>query len=158
MNRYEQMTQQIKEINTTEIDFTKLTDEVQVEEKEKSMVYLWIRLYLKEEAEDITNGDQIIIQWKGEKVPTTFIGFNKKGLVKDNDGIVNADLEEDKSGLILMIDERLVKDATQSINQPFIRSLFKESPYFEYQVYRREELTFINTRTGKSYEYIEAAF
>jgi len=158
MNRYDLLNQQIKELNTQEIDFTQLTDQVQVEEKEKAMVYLWIRLYLKEETRDTKNGDQITIQWQNEKVPTTFIGFNKKGLVQDHDGIVNADLEEDLTGLILMIDERLIKDPLKSLNQPFIRTLFKESPYFEYQVYRREELTFVNTRTGESYEYIEASF
>lgn len=158
MNRYEQITQQIKELNEKEVDFSNLTNEVQVEEKEKTMVYLWIRLYLKNEVENIRNGDQIIIQWENEKVPTTFIGFNKKGLNTDNDGIINADLEDDKSGLILMVDERLVKDPILSINQPFIRSLFKESPYFEYQVYRRELLTFYNERTVENYEYIEASF
>lgn len=158
MNRYEQMTQQIKEINTKEVDFTKFDATIQVEEKEKSMIYLWIRLYLKDENESINNGDPITIQWEDEKVTTTFIGFNKKGLVQDKDGIINADLEDDKSGLILMIDERLVKDPQQSITQPFIRSLFKESPYFEYQVYRREDLTFLNERTGEYYEYIDVSF
>lgn len=163
-NRYsniiEQLTQQIKEIDTKDIDFSKVGDDndLQFKETEKSMVYLWIRLYLKDEVSDLTNGDKLIIKWGNESVTTTFIGFNKKGLIQDNDGIINADLEDDRTGLILMIDEKLVKDPILSASQPFIRTLFKESPYYEYQVYRREDLKFINDKTGISLEYIDASF
>jgi hypothetical protein len=154
----DQLTEQIMKIDTKEVDFSNVGDDIQVKETEKSMVYLWIRLYLKDEISNIINGDKINIKWEREEVETTFIGFNKKGLIQDNDGIINADLEDDKTGLILMIDERMVKDPRLSAAQPFIRSLFKESPYYEYQVYRRDDLKFINQKTGESLEYIDASF
>ena len=55
-------------------------------------------------------------------------------------------------------EEELIKDNNLSIERPFIRSLFKDSPYFDYQIYRREELTFTNKRTGEIYEYLDAEF
>jgi hypothetical protein len=155
MNRYDLLNQAIKEIEVEKLDFDNQNTDPIIKETEKSQVFSWIRLYLKEENTNLQNGDQIKIQWENEEVLTTFIGYNKKGLNKDNDGIVNADLEEDKSGLILMIDETEYRDPKISAKNPFIRTLFKISPYFEYQVYRREDLKFINLRTNESYEYVD---
>ena len=53
-----------------------------------------------------------------------------------------------------MVDEEEMK----SEKIPFIRTLFKTSTFFEYQVYRREELTFTNTRTLQSCEYVDSEF
>lgn len=156
MNRYELLNQAIKEIKIEDIDDSQLNFDPKVEETEKSQVFSWIRLYLKEDFENIANGDVVKIRWtSGEEVDTTFIGYNKKGLTSDNDGIVNSDLEDDKSGLILMVDEKEYRDPKISEKIPFIRTLFKTSPYYEYQVYRRSDLLFIVEKTGESLEYID---
>lgn len=56
-----------------------------------------------------------------------------------------------KKILCLMIDENDLKTRKDI---PFIRTLFKTSPFYEHQVIRRDELKFTNLRTSISVEYV----
>ncbi len=144
------------------LDTEDLTDVVDksptIEVKEKQKVYFWIRLYIKEPNENIQIGDDISITWKpsGEKLTTKFFTYGKKGSDKEhNDDIVNYNPEEDKKILCLMIEESSVNFNDEI---PFIRTLFKNGYHFEYQLVRRDELVFINDRTGEILDYIECDF
>jgi hypothetical protein len=153
---YDSLIEQIKGIETNG-----LSDEVesnpQMKIIEKQKVYFWIRLFLKEELLDLQVGDDFEICYtkSGENLTTKFIAFGKKNLNRDLDSqIVNYDPEDDKRILTLMLDS----DEFQSDTIPFIRTLFKSSSYFQFQVYKRTDLTFKNTRTNTIVEYIDCDF
>jgi len=153
---YDQLIEQIKGIDTVELTDDVSSDPV-LKEIEKQKVYYWIRLYLKEELEDVKPGDdfEIVFARTGEKLMSKFVAFGKKNLNRDLDNvIVNYDPEDNPKCLCLMVDE----EEMYSEKIPFIRTLFKTSRFFEYQVYRREELTFTNQRTGISAEYVDCDF
>jgi hypothetical protein len=150
---YDQIVDQIKSI-----DSTNLSDEVDqnpsTTEIEKQKVYIWIRLYLKSEVEDLQEGDDFLINWSlsGETLSTKFICFGKKHSFKDSDGEneISMATDDDPLCLCLMVDEEIIK---KSEDIPFIRSLFKISDHYQEQVYHRDELTFTNTRTSQKVEY-----
>jgi hypothetical protein len=149
----------IESIKKLELDG--ISDEIQTpisKTIEEQKVYFWIRLYLKDELSDILPGDDIIIKWtpSGEELTTKFICFGKEGLQRDHDDqVVNWNPEDDKKILCLMVDERIV-NLSEEI--PFIRTLFKTGRHYEYQLVRREELMFINTRNSQQLEYIDCDF
>ena len=156
---YESLIEQIKGIDTKDLSDTHVdyADPITTKEIEKQKVYYWIRLYLKDEMSDLKIGDDFNISYtpSGETLSGKFIAFGKKNLNRDLDNvIVNYDPEDNPKCLCIMIDEEEMK----SDNIPFIRTLFKTSTYFEYQVYRREELTFTNTRTLQTCEYVDCDF
>jgi len=156
---YESLIEQIKGIDTKDLSDTHVdyADPITTKEIEKQKVYYWIRLYLKDELSDIKIGDDFNITYvfSGETLSGKFIAFGKKNLNRDLDNvIVNYDPEDNPKCLCIMVDEEEMK----SEKIPFIRTLFKTSTYFEYQVYRREELTFTNTRTLQTCEYVDCDF
>ena len=143
MGRYDNLVEQIKTIDTEVIkDWDKNTDPgMRVVEEQK--VYIWIRLFLKEES-DVEIGDDIFMTYKpsGEKIETKFICYGKTDLGKDHyDEITNFNPEDDKKILCLMVDQDKINKGTDI---PFIRTLFKSGIHYEYQLVRREELIFIN--------------
>jgi len=153
---YESLIEQIKGIDTGDLT-DDVKDEVITKEIEKQKVYYWIRLYLKEEMSDLKIGDDFDITYTKscETLSGKFIAFGKKNLNRDLDNvIVNYDPEDNPKCLCIMVDEEEMK----SEKIPFIRTLFKTSTFFEYQVYRREELTFTNTRTLQTCEYVDCDF
>ena len=153
---YDQLIEQIKGIDTVELTDDVSSDPV-LKEIEKQKVYYWIRLYLKDELEDIKPGDDFEICYKmsGEKLMAKFIAFGKKNLNRDLDNvIVNYDPEDNPKCLCLMVDE----EEMFSEKLPFIRTLFKTSQFHEFQVYRRDDLTFTNQRTGITPEYVDCDF
>ena len=154
---YEQLIEQIKSIDDN-LEYTDVLSNVPVlKEIEKQKVYYWIRLYLKEELVDVNPGDdfEIRFQRSGETLMSKFVAFGKKNLNRDLDNvIVNYDPEDNPKCLCLMVDE----EEMYSEKIPFIRTLFKTSKFFEYQVYRREELTFTNMRTLVTTEYVDCDF
>ena len=82
--------------------------------------------------------------------------FGKINSFKDNgDNQIQTISEDDPKVAILMIDEEEIQNGEHI---PFIRTLFKISKHFEYQVYRRDELVFKNERSGQSLEYIDCEF
>jgi hypothetical protein len=154
---YDNIIEQIKEIDPKDLrDNVDQTPSMKTIEGQK--IYFWIRLYLKEDIKDIEEGDMFDISYRGtETLKVQFIAFGKKNLVRDmDDDIVNYDPEDDKKCLCLMVNETRVKKESDDI--PFIRTLFKTSPFYEYQLYKRSELTFTNTRTESKYEYIDVDF
>jgi len=155
---YDSIVQQIKQIDrddlSDDVDQGPLSSEV-----EKQKVYIWIRLYIKEEMSGLKEGDDFKIKYldSGEELITKFICFGKKNSFKDSDDYdqIQITSEDDTKCLCLMVDEQEIQTSDAI---PFIRSLFRVSKHFEYQVYKREDLTFTNVRTGESVEYIDCDF
>lgn len=145
--------EQLKDVATEDLP-TNVDTGAKMEIVEKQRTYIWIRLYLKEEISDLESGDLFTIEYDNESLDAQFIVFGRKNLLKDNDdNIINYDNEDDTKQLCIMVDQD-----TLTSDIPFIRSLFRSTPFFEYQVYRRTDLKFINTRTSESYEYIDVEF
>jgi hypothetical protein len=157
MGRYDNLVEQIKTIDTEEVeDWDKNTDpDMKVIEEQK--VYIWIRLYLKEEA-NIEIGDDIFMTYKpsGEKLETKFICYGKDDLNKNYvDEMVNYNPEDDKKVLCLMVNQDHINKGTDI---PFIRTLFKSSIHYEYQLVKRDELIFINSRTNEILDYFDCDY
>ncbi len=156
MGRYDNLVEQIKTIDTEIVkDWNSNTDPgMKIVEEQK--VYIWIRLYLKEEA-DVEVGDDVIMTYtpSGEKLETKFICFGKEGMDKDNDGLTNWNSEDNKKVLCLMVDQDRINKGTDI---PFIRTLFKTGIHFQYQLVRRDELLFTNNRTDKTLEYFDCDY
>ncbi len=157
---YEDIVKQVMDmdINTEELSNSVSSDPI-VSEIEKQKVYVWIRLYLKEDSDVSLNiGDDFTIVYSltGESMKSKFVYFGKRGAIKDSVefGELNTSLEDDKNILCLMVDE----DYLRNDEIPFLRSLFKTSPYFTYQVYNRENLVFTNLRTLESIDYVDCEF
>jgi hypothetical protein len=149
----------IKSIDIEKIDFTNGDFKPRTKIAEKQKVFFWIRLYLSEEDNISTPDDAVVIKYvnSGEELETKFICYAKKNLEKDNkDQIVNYTTEEDKRVLCLMIDSDRINKESDDI--PFIRTLFKTSRYYEYQLSKRNELVFTNKNKGATYEYFDVAF
>lgn len=157
MGRYDNLVEQIKVINTEEVkDWDKFNTDPAMTVVEEQKVYIWIRLFLKEES-NIEVGDEIFMTYKpsGEKLETKFICFGKEGMEKDNDGLVNWNSEENKKVLCLMVNQDKINKGTDI---PFIRTLFKTSIHYQYQLVKRDELVFINSRTGETLEYFDCDY
>jgi hypothetical protein len=157
MGRYDNLVEQIKTIDTEVIkDWDSNTDPgMKVIEEQK--VYVWVRLYLKEEA-NVETGDDVVITYtpSGEKLETKFICYGKSDLGKDHDDeIVNFNAEDNKKVLCLMVDQDKINKGTDI---PFIRTLFKTGIHYQYQLVRRDELLFINSRTGETLEYFDCDY
>lgn len=153
----EQLLEQLKSIDTTDLSDDVSKDAVStVFEEQKT--YFWIRLYLKEESNNINIGDEIIIRYtpSGEEVGTIFSAYGKKGLEKNHqDELTNYNPEDDKKVICLMIDEKVVNFSEEI---PFIRTLFKIGYHYEYQLVKRDELIFINKRTDEILDYFDCDF
>lgn len=155
---YELIVSQVKNIERDD-----LTDDVDQGPKysqvEKQMVYIWIRLYIKEELSDIKEGDDFTIRYDltGEELKTKFICFGKKNSFKDAEDFNQIQMteEDDTKILCLMINEDEIQIGE---GIPFLRTLFKISKHYTLQVYNREDLVFTNVRTGQSVEYIDCDF
>lgn len=157
MGRYDNLVEQIKTIDTEVIkDWDSNTDPgMKVIEEQK--VYVWVRLYLKEEA-NLETGDDVVITYtpSGEKLETKFICYGKSDLGKDHDDeIVNFNAEDNKKVLCLMVDQDKINKGTDI---PFIRTLFKTGIHYQYQLVRRDELLFINSRTGETLDYFDCDY
>ena len=155
---YDQLVEQIKNIDSDD-----LSDDVSqtptMSEVEKQKVYIWIRLFLKEEISDIKDGDEFMINYKlsGEELSTTFICFGKQNSFKDAEDYTEIQMltEDDKKVLCLMVNE---EDINIGESIPFIRTLFKGSIHYQEQVYHRDDMTFTNTRTLEVMNYIDCDF
>ena len=152
---YDSLIEQIKSIDTTDLS-DKVSRKPVTKVIEEQKVYFWIRLYLKEEISDITEGDDFEISYNDERLNIKFICFGKKNSVRDHEGeLTNYDSENDNKILCLMVDENEI-NTNDSI--PFIRTLFKTSRFYEYQLIRRDDLKFKNTRTEEIMDYIDCDF
>ena len=158
MGRYDNLVEQIKVIDTEEVkDWDKFNTNPAMKIVEEQKVYIWIRLFLKEES-NIEIGDDILMTYtqSGEQLETKFICYGKTDMGKDhNDEIINYNPEDDKKVLCLMVDQDKINKGT---NIPFIRTLFKTSIHYQYQLVKRDELVFINSRTGETLEYFDCDY
>jgi len=153
----EKLVEQVKDI-----DVEKLSDEVDNTSStkiiEEQKIFFWIRLYLSEEDPNVQIGDDITIEWihSGEKLKTKFITYGKEGVNKDQgDEMVNFNPEDDKRILCLMIDTKMVNF---NDDIPFIRTLFKTGYHYEYQLVKRNDLTFTNERNNMLLDYFDCDF
>jgi len=149
--------EQVKYIDTNKIDFEASDFKPRHQVVEKQKIYRWTRLFVKEETLDIQVNDIIKLHHlpTDEILESQFICFGKKGLEKDSEGnIVAFDGEEDKQVLCLMIDTQNL----ESDNVKFIRSLFQNTKWYEFQLMKRSELLFINQRTGEPLDYFDVEF
>lgn len=145
-------------INLDKDTVSKLNDEfdVKVNIVEPQRVFIWTRIYLKDELEDILEGDQIELHYipTDEKLVTTFSTWERMGQNKDKIGYFVSNVSElDKKILILLIDE---SHLTEEV--PFIRTLFRDSRYYEYQLMKKSELIVTNKRTNHKIDYIDISF
>ena len=125
---------------------------------EEQKIFFWVRLYLSEEDPNINIGDDVNIEWShsGEKLKTKFAAYGKEGVNKDQgDEMTNYNPEDDKRILCLMIDTKMVNF---NDDIPFIRTLFKTGYHYEYQLVKRNELTFTNERNGMVLDYFDCDF
>ena len=157
-SRYQDnLVSQIKEVDVSKIDFTQGDFKPRIKVAEKQKVHIWIRLYLKEEDATTNPGDTVKIKYnESEELETTFICYSKKGIEHDSNEIVNYDTEDDKKVMCLMVDLDKINYNSEGI--PFIRSMFKSGRYYEFQLVKRGDFQFINTRDSKSYEYYDVDF
>jgi hypothetical protein len=155
---YESIVNMIKGIDDEEVKSFRYEGEATtVKEVEKTMTYFWIRIFLKEECESITPGDMVDMSYKEENLEVIFSSYGRKNTRSSSeidDEVTEYVHEEDKKCLIFLVDEDKIRKDSEDI--PFIRTLFRSSPWFELQVYRREELVFKNRKTGVVYEYVGA--
>lgn len=151
---YKDTIEKIRQIDTSELsDDVDQTPQKEIIEEQK--IYFWIRLYLKEEEPTIKQGDEIIIKWKpsGETLETKFIAYGKKGLEKDHiDEVINYSKDDDNRILSLMVDSDMVNKGE---GIPFIRTLFKISYHYEYQLVKRTDLVFIHNDQEVGYYDID---
>jgi hypothetical protein len=157
MGRYDNLVEKIKSIEVEQIkDWDKNTDPaMKIVEEQK--VYIWIRLYLKEES-NVQVGDDIFMTYKpsGEKLSTIFVCYGKTDLGKDHeDEMINYNPEDDKKILCLMVNQDTIN---KGVDIPFIKTLFKTGIHYEYQLVRRDELLFINSRTNETLNYFDCDY
>ena len=157
MGRYDNLVEKIKTINTEEVKdwYSNMSNDTKIVEEQK--VYVWIRLFLKEES-NVEIGDDIFMTYtpSGEKLKTKFICYGKIDMGKDHDDeIINYNPEDDKKVLCLMVDQDKINKGTDI---PFIRTLFKTGIHYQYQLVKRTELLFINNRTGETLEYFDCDY
>jgi hypothetical protein len=157
MGRYDNLVEKIKTIDTEEIkDWDSNTDPaMKIVEEQK--VYIWIRLFLKEES-NVEIGDNIFMTYtpSGEKLETKFICYGKTDMGKNHDDeIINYNPDDDKKVLCLMVDQEKINKGTDI---PFIRTLFKISIHYQYQLLKRDELIFVNSRTGEILDYFDCDY
>jgi hypothetical protein len=157
MGRYDNLVEQIKTIDTEVVkDWDKNVDTA-MKVLEEQKVYIWIRLYLKEES-DVQVGDEIFMTYKpsGEKLSTIFVCYGKTDLGKDHeDEMINYNPEDDKKIICLMVNQDTIN---KGVDIPFIKTLFKTSIHYQEQLMKRSDLLFINSRTSETLDYFDCDY
>jgi len=165
-----------KEINKNSVDYqTKILDQmlkavenanpaewtddpsIKNVEVEKQKEYFWIRIYLKEEDNDLEQGDIITMTYvpTNEKIEMIFGSYEKEGLNRDhNDEVINYVSDDDKKILCCMIDlERINKN---SDDIPTLRTFFKNSRYYQENLFLKDEIKIESD--NKKYDYSSLSF
>jgi hypothetical protein len=149
------LVESIRKIDTEDLD-DDVNQDTKVDIVNKQKVYFWIRLYMKEENNDIKIGNKINIKWlrSGESLDTIFTAYGKKGLEKDEDGITESK-EDDNRILCLMVDSEKIN---YSKDIPFIRTLFRTGYHYEDQLKKRDELIFYKDEEDILIDYYDIDF
>jgi len=115
--------------------------DVKINEVEKAKVFIWTRVYLKEERDNIKRGQIIKLKYvpTNEEIEMVFGAYEKEGLNKDfDDEVTNYISKDDKKILCCMIDQnRINKD---SIDIPNLRTFFRSSRYYEENLFFKRDL------------------
>lgn len=132
---------EVKKVDVDKINFDKEDFNATSRVIQKQRVYIWIRLYLKNEIQ-ITPETLVQIEYNGqEKLDTHFMFFGKKGLERDKDGeIVNFDPEDDTKVLCLMVDVEKIDKDNEDI--PFMKTLFKLGKFYQPQIIKKSDFNF----------------
>lgn len=151
----------IKDIDVSNVDFSQGDFKPRSVIAEKQKVYFWIRLYLKDESKNLQQNDDIVMKYvsSGEELEAKFICFakqNDKQTDSEDEEVVNYNPEDDTRVLCLMVDSERIDSNSEDI--PFIRTLFRISKYYEYQLLKLTDITFTNKRTGESLDYYDVDF
>jgi hypothetical protein len=156
MGRYDNLVEQIRTIDTGVVKDWDSNIDPGMKVVEEQKVYIWIRLYLKEES-NIQIGDDIFMTYKpsGEKLSTIFVCYGKEGMDKDHDGLTNWNSEDNKKVLCLMVNQDKINKGTDI---PFIRTLFKNGIHYQEQLMKRSDLLFINSRNGETLDYFDCDY
>jgi hypothetical protein len=154
----ERLLNDIKSVNVEKVDFSNGNFKPRSEIVEKQKVFSWIRVFLREETK-IDADDTIRMQYltSGEFIDMQFACFAKKGLQKDTDGeIVNYNNEDDTKTLCIMVDLDRVNNNNSDI--PFIKTLFRMSAHFEFQLLKTDELKFTNITKNIDLDFYDTEF
>ena len=152
---YKDIIESIRKIDPSKTNFG--DDGVSVKVLEEQKIYFWIRVYLSEEI-DTLPGDSYSIVYNptGDKLEVKFICFGKDGINKDYDNeIAQFEPDDNKKVLCLMVDENEINNSDEI---PFIRTLFKTSKYYEYQLLKRSDLILTNLRNNEVVDYYDIDF
>jgi len=125
---------------------------------EKQRTLIWTRIFLNEEDGTLIPGDKVYIKYNnsGEVLETIFGAYNKKNSIVDDvhDNVRKYEAEDDKKVLCLAVDLDWINDTNNDI--PFIRTLFKSSRHYEYNLLKLNELKIYSDK--KEFEYYSIDF
>jgi len=130
--------------------------EMEINIKEKQKIFIWIRIFLKEE-QDIEIGSKINMIYKpsGESMGTVFGAYNKKNVNSDNEEqVVEYVSDDDKTCLCLMVDLETINDIDNNLD--YLRTIFKDGRYFDSNnlFIREDELSFVLDGYGELDYYL----
>lgn len=160
-NVHDKIQDEINKIDITKIDFTGSTFEPRIKIAEKQKVFIWVRLYLREESNDLLPEDEIIMKHiNGEELVMKYICYAKTGYENSafahNNTINSYNSEDNPKVLCCMIDLSIINNDSDNI--PFLRSLFRDGRYYDYQLLKLDELKFVNNRTSEQFNYFDVDF
>lgn len=128
----------VDKINFDGEDFQPKTKIIQ-----KQRVYLWMRLYLKNDI-DILPETKVMMVYNGgeELLETYFMYFGKKGLERDVNGqIINFNPDDDKRVLCLLIDTDRLN--VNCVDIPYIKTLFPLGKFYKPQYIKKMDFEFL---------------
>lgn len=113
---------------------------------EETKEFVWVRLYLNKDNPfdaDMMQGDTVVIKYvpSGEVLNTDFYFYEKKSAssqIVDGETVQHFDEEDDKSILILCVELGYLKKISNTI--PKLRTMFKQSGFYEYEYIPLTEL------------------
>jgi hypothetical protein len=157
---YEKLTEDIKKIDINSIKNWS-DDKVRIDIIQKQKEYLWVKIYLREEV-DVNVGDEIVIKYleTGEELKTIFFYYGKKYEKMGLDVVVPIpvmhEIGDDEKILYVLVDQDDLNKTEDAAT--YIRTLFRQSKYYEHQLIKRSELIFTNSRTNEKLDYYDCVF
>ncbi len=156
---YDEIVEKIKSIDINKIEFKDGKRKIVSDVIEKQREFLWLRVFLKEELNNINVGDEFTLRYEldngdVENMTLEFISYGKNILNIDSDYdnvISNYDNEFNNKKLIFMVD----KD--KLISKLNIRKIFKNTVYCEDVLIKRDSLLLLDNNES-SIEYIDMEF
>lgn len=125
------------------IDYDNLEDEpsLKINEVEKSKTFVWTRIYLKDEKDNIKKGEKVLLKYipTNEEIEMVFGAYEKEGLNKDfDDEVTNYISKDDKKILCCMIDQNRLNKDSEDI--PNLRTFFRSSRYYQENLFFKRDL------------------